>query len=49
MAKNNLPIWCRENFSVRPERSIRRDDETAKGVVKKQPLFEAIFSFSIFL
>jgi hypothetical protein len=19
MAKNNLPIWCRENFSVRPE------------------------------
>jgi hypothetical protein len=21
MAKNNLPIWCRENFSVRPEQS----------------------------
>jgi hypothetical protein len=19
MAKNNLPIWCRENFFVRPE------------------------------
>jgi hypothetical protein len=19
MAKNNLPVWCRENFSVRPE------------------------------
>jgi hypothetical protein len=35
MAKNNLSIWCRENFSVRPEPFNYAQESLVEGWTKK--------------
>ncbi|NOT10846.1 MAG: hypothetical protein HOP23_03265 [Methylococcaceae bacterium] len=35
MAKNNLPIWCRENFSVRPEPFDWAQESLVEGWTEK--------------
>jgi hypothetical protein len=35
MAKNNLPIWCRENFFVRPESFVCAQESLVEGWAEK--------------
>jgi hypothetical protein len=43
MAKNNLPIWCRENFSVRPE-LVEGWTEKFHSVAASHSCFDKAFS-----